>query len=130
MDLDSLREGQELPDQEKPEAYINPLFELVRDHMGDEKTATIIKEVESTWREFEEIWDGQWNKEPAHWEHPENLGAQLYDAGNVAVNLRNAYRRLDSGTSGAVPRLRLASKAAQSLLRRERKLLALGQSKE
>ena len=129
MDLDSLREGQELPDQGKPEAYINPLFELLRDHMGDEETATITKEVESTWREFEEVWDGQWNKEPTHWEHPENLGAQLYDAGHVAVNLRNAYRRLDSGRSGAVPRLRLASKAAQSLLRRERKLAALGQNK-
>ena len=128
MDLERLREDRELPDQEHPEACINPLFKLLRDHMGNEATAAIINEVESTWREFEEVWDGHWNKEPADWERPENLGAQLHDAGHVAVNLRNAFWRLDSGRRGALPCLRQASEAAQSLLRRERKLAALGQS--
>ena len=118
-----------MPDQGQPEAYINPLFELLRDHMGDKEAASLINEVQSNWRKFEEVWDGRWNKEPAAWEHPENLGAQLYDAGHVAVNLRNAFWRLHSGRSDALPRLKLASKAAQSLLRREKKLVALEQNK-
>jgi len=114
-----------MPNPAEPELDINPIFELLRDHRADNVTATAIDEVESTWREFEKVWDGRWDKEPEDWEHPENRGAQLYDSGHVAVNLRNALWRLSSAKGGHLPWIGQAAHAARDLLAREKRLAAL-----